>query len=86
MVKDLTKKKDTYAYQLCRMQPSYANLFDDSAYSACKMAKHIEAAVQQAKDTPARQRFLSNLELCTSKLDMYCLCQRAVERASSYVV
>lgn len=86
MIKDLTQKKDTYAYQLCHMQPSYVDLLDDSSYSTCKMAKHIEAAVRQAKDTPARKRFLSNLELCMSKLDMYCLCQRAVERASSYVV
>lgn len=86
MVKDLTQKKDTYAYQLCRMQPSYVDLLDDPNYSACKMAKHIAAAVCQAKDTPARKRFLSSLELCMSKLDMYCLCQRAVERASSYVV
>ena len=86
MVKDLTQRKDTYAYHLCRMRPSYRDLLDDSSYSACKMAKHIEAAVCKAKDTPARRRFLRNLEYCTDKCDMYILCQNAVARASSYTV
>lgn len=82
---DLTTNANCYVNKLVNMSPSVQDLFKNSSVSFEQMAEAVNTAVRQAKDTPARKRFLECLYLeCFTKRDIETLCANAVAKGRKY--
>ena len=87
MTIDLTKNPDSYTYYLDRLSPSIKDMFYDSSCSLLQMTETVQAAVLNAKSTPARRRFLMQLGTeCFSKHDVQRLCYSAIAKGRNYKI